>query len=110
MEIKRKKNLLIVTVEGDFDLSQCSYLRQVIFEAIEEKGVNRVIFDMGNVPFLDSSALGLLLTVYKKTAPLGGGVGVKNLSENLLQYFEMAGLTKILSISLKKEGSHDELQ
>ena len=106
MEIKRKKNLLSVTVKGDFDLSQCPAIREAVFYEIEKQGVNRVVFDMEQVEFLDSSALGLLLTIYKKTAPLGGGVGVKNLEPLLCRYFEMAGFEKIIGISLKKEVHH----
>ncbi|MEG0874253.1 MAG: STAS domain-containing protein [Clostridiales bacterium] len=107
MDFQIKKNLLTFRVAGDFDLSLCPPLKEKMLKAIEMDGVNRIIFDMKEVTFLDSSALGLILTAYKKTAPLGGGVGIINLQPKLRQLFEMAGLEHIIKISLTKEVQDD---
>ncbi|MDO4542743.1 MAG: STAS domain-containing protein, partial [Bacillota bacterium] len=91
------------TVKGDFDLSVCEDSKERIIEEIEKNRVNRIIFDLGDCDFIDSSGLGLILLCYKKTSPNGGGVGVKNLKPELERFFTMAGLEKIVSIALVKE-------
>lgn len=103
MKLIRRKNLLTVLVQGDFDLSQCPFLKEEISREMAANGVNRIIFDLAECTFIDSSGLGLILFFYKQTAPDGGGVAVKNLPSELMRFFTMAGLEKIIAITLLQE-------
>ena len=106
MEFIRKKNLLTVVVQGDFDLSVCPRLKNGIDRELGDNVVNRIIFDLEDCGFIDSSGLGLILTCYKRTASQGGGVAVKNLRPELLRLFEMAGMARIIAITLQGEVRH----
>lgn len=103
MEILRKKNLLTIMVEGDFDLSVCPQIKAAINEEMSSNKITRIIFDMENCNFIDSSGLGVILLCYKNTAPLGGSVSVRNVRPELVRLFTMAGLDRIISVSPLKE-------
>ena len=107
MEWSIQNGALWLSVKGEFDLSQCPALREKAMEQIEENGINWIVFDCSGTTFIDSSGLGLMLTLYKKTAPLGGGVFVKNVSPLLMPFFVMAGLDQILEIE-RSEGNRHE--
>ncbi|MEE0776977.1 MAG: STAS domain-containing protein, partial [Bacillota bacterium] len=102
MEWNLKDGSLWLKVKGEFDMSKCPALREIAFTQIEEQGVHRIVFDCSSITFIDSSGLGLMLTLYKKTAPMGGGVFVKNVNPLLMPFFVMAGLDKILEIQEEK--------
>lgn len=69
MDIKYKKNSATLTlyVYGELDEFSASNARQIIDKVINDNlGVNKVIFDLSGITFMDSTGIGLLIGRYKK--------------------------------------------
>lgn len=101
MEFYRENNTLKVNLAGDFDEALANRLREHLNRYMEKEGVNRIYFNMQQVPFIDSSGLGLLLGCYKKLAPRGGVVKVTNIAPALARIFTVAGLDHIIDLSIE---------
>jgi len=61
----------VVEVQGEVDLYTSSQLRDAILRLTEE-GENRIVVDLNNVSFMDSSGLGVLVAGLKRARERGG--------------------------------------
>jgi anti-sigma B factor antagonist len=57
--------------------------------------------DLGNVTYLNSSALGLLLRLHKRLRDRGGRLVVSNLAPQVYEVFEVTRLNTLLDIRLQ---------
>ncbi|MCD6534649.1 MAG: STAS domain-containing protein [Deltaproteobacteria bacterium] len=63
-----------------------------------DAGVVRLVLDMEKVTYLNSSALGSIVSAQRKIADREGQMVLVNVSKKLLQFFELYNLTEILTI------------
>ncbi|MBQ6810500.1 MAG: STAS domain-containing protein [Firmicutes bacterium] len=101
MKIEKTGQRITVTADGDFDLRICPELKALLEEDLNRDHITHVCFDLKQTVFIDSSGLGLILWVYKQTAPYGGKVSVVNVGENAARLFDIAGLGNLLKIRSK---------
>jgi len=81
----------IIKLTGEIDLSNADSVRAAI-EPTVSSAPERIVFDLSNLDFLDSSGIALLLYVAAKT----GTVQVQNPSEIVRRIIEVTGLSEIL--------------
>ena len=87
----------VVSVRGEIDLFTAPELKQVLIEAIED-GRSRVVVDLSDVSFLDSTALGVLIGAVKRLHSRDGALAIVNVDANIAKTFEITGLDKIFTI------------
>ena len=87
----------VLAVRGEIDLFTAPELKQVLAESIEA-GRIRIIVDLTETTFLDSSALGVLIGVIKRLRARGGALAIVNVSEDIAKTFEVTGLDQIFTI------------
>ena len=63
-----------------------------------DAGVDKLILDMERVTYLNSSALGSIVSAQRKVTDREGQMILVNVSKKLLQFFELYNLTEILTI------------
>ncbi|MEA3333084.1 MAG: STAS domain-containing protein [Pseudomonadota bacterium] len=63
-----------------------------------DAGVAKLVLDMERVTYLNSSALGSIVSAQRKVADREGRMVLVNVSKKLLQFFELYNLTEILTI------------
>jgi anti-sigma B factor antagonist len=61
----------VLRVAGELDAATGPVLRSRLVELVDE-GVRHIVLDLGDVPFLDSSGLGVLVTGLKRLRIAGG--------------------------------------
>ncbi len=66
--------------------------------AAVDSGADRLVLDMSQVTYLNSSALGSIVNAQRKIAEREGEMVLVNVSRKLLQFFELYNLTEILTI------------
>ena len=66
--------------------------------AAVDAGVAKLVLDMERVTYLNSSALGSIVSAQRKVADREGQMVLVNVSKKLLQFFELYNLTEILTI------------
>lgn len=93
-----KDNVLIVRLSGELDHHTAEILRDEWKRMIYEHGVDHVILNLGDVTFMDSSGLGVILGRYKEIMQLGGEVVVCSIAPSIKRLFEMSGLFKIIRL------------
>lgn len=81
----------VVTLSGEIDAHSSSDLRREL-EALADDDGRELIVDLGQVPFLDSTILGVLLQAARKLRADGGEVVVVSDDPRVLRTFEISGL------------------
>lgn len=92
----------VLTVHGEIDLFTAPELKQVLAECIEAGRV-RIIVDLTETTFLDSTALGVLIGAVKRLRSRDGALALVNVDENISKTFEITGLDQIFTILATRE-------
>jgi anti-sigma B factor antagonist len=71
--------------------------KEVLVTGIEG-GAKRVIVDLSGVTFIDSTALGVLVSGAKRVRPRNGNLDIVCTDENIIRIFEITGLDRIFGI------------
>ena len=87
----------VLAVRGEIDLFTAPELKQVLAESIEA-GRIRIIVDLTETTFLDSTALGVLIGAVKRLRSRHGALAIVNVDENISKTFEITGLDQIFTI------------
>ncbi len=90
-------NVPIVAVSGEVDVYSAPALQDKIAELIQA-GQSTLIVDLGNVSFLDSTGLGVLVEARAATSGAGGSLLVVCSQERILKLFTITGLDGVFTI------------
>lgn len=94
VEIKKHDNISIIKLEGEVDVYSAPRLR---FEQSSqlEAGVKQIILDLTKVAYLDSIALGTMLSGFKKANEAGSKLIIASSNTYARKVFSITGLNKI---------------
>lgn len=87
---------LVVKLSGEIDQSCAAELRRKIDREINLGGALNLIFDFGDVAFMDSSGIGVILGRYKKIKDGGGKTMIVRPRPQVDKVLELSGLKKIM--------------
>jgi anti-sigma B factor antagonist len=96
----------VLAVRGEIDLFTAPELKQVLAESIEA-GRIRIIVDLTETTFLDSTALGVLIGAVKRLRSRHGALAIVNIDENIAKTFEITGLDQIFTIMATRDEAID---
>lgn len=86
----------VVSVAGDLDLSTAPRLKWMLVDALEQ-GHRRLVVDLSETTFMDSTALGVLVAVWRRL-PSGERLAVACTKPDVLKIFEYAGMDGAFAI------------
>ena len=87
-----------LAINGDVtDVESWDEFSQELTAAVDA-GVDKLVLDMERVTYLNSSALGSIVSAQKKITDREGQMVLVNVSKKLLQFLELYNLTEILII------------
>lgn len=92
----------VLHVRGEVDLFTAPELKQMLAECIET-GRIRVVVDLTDTTFLDSTALGVLIGAVKRLRSRDGALAIVNTDENIAKTFEITGLDQIFTIVASRD-------
>jgi anti-anti-sigma factor len=84
----------VVKIAGEIDMSNANLVREAV-EPVVEHNPGRVVFDLGELQFMDSSGLAMLLGVAERVAV----VELKSPRPLLRRIIELTGLTAAFVIT-----------
>jgi len=87
---------LEIKISGRFDFGIHQDFRKASEQA--SSGVSTVIVDMGNVDYVDSSALGMLLVLRDKVGESKSAVRIKNSKPEVRKILEIANFNKLFTL------------
>jgi anti-sigma B factor antagonist len=90
-------NLEVIQPSGVLDLTQANQLRNRVDDLVQA-GASKILIDLENVSFMDSSGLAALVIVLKTIRAAGGQLYVCSLNAQVKMLFELTNMTKIFEI------------
>ena len=83
---------LLARITGDIDHHSASGIREEIDRLLEKERPARLLLDLGETDFMDSSGLGLILGRKRKTEEMGIALTLVNPTEGCLKILHLAGM------------------
>jgi len=109
LDISIVNGIIIITLPRRFDADNAPAI-EVELKKITEQRPGRVLFDFSKTGYIASAGLRVLLTITRAILKTGGSVALSSLSPQVMRVFEIAGFTKIFSISGSREEALNNLQ
>src|SRR3954451_17901281 len=87
----------VVAASGELDVATAPELRSYLHQLVDD-GATTLVVDLTDVGFLDSTTLGVLISVHKRLVELGGVVELVVPHSRLLRIFQITGLDRVFTI------------
>ena len=100
--ILKQGEVVVVDVEGQLIVGNRTELKTKVLEELE-RGARKVLIDFARTGYIDSSGLGVLVSLSKKIREQGGELRLANLNDDLKTLFELTKLDTLFQISDTKE-------
>ena len=84
-------------LNGEFDESVAKGVRDTLDTLIDNFNFKRLIIEMTNVSFLDSTGIGVVLGRFKELRQMGRTLCVKNVNKQVDKVFSTCGLYEVVS-------------
>ena len=91
------EGMQVFELSGSLDIATSPTVRASLLEA-SARGDHRLIVDLTNVDFLDSTGLGVLVGGLKRVRAHDGSLELVCTQERILKIFRITGLTKVFGI------------
>lgn len=96
-QISEINGQVTVKLTEDLYVKTVAEMREELLQLIAA-GKLFYVFDMKELSYIDSSGLGLLITIQKRVVPQGGAVHVRSLHGVIKELFEQTRLDKVFVI------------
>jgi len=87
-----------VVVEGEVDVATAPQLREALHEVLDD-GATRLRIDLGEVGFIDSAGLGVLIGVLKRIREVGGEIELVHVQPAPRKVIEITGLDELFALT-----------
>ncbi|HUG41948.1 MAG TPA: STAS domain-containing protein [Longimicrobiales bacterium] len=101
-EVTKQGDVTVLDVEGQLIVGNRQELKQKVLEELEG-GERRFLIDFDRTGYIDSSGLGVLVSLSKKIREQGGELRLANLNEDLRTLFELTKLDTLFQISSSRD-------
>jgi anti-sigma B factor antagonist len=98
----------LVALTGEVDLYTAPELKQELLRLVEA-GAKRIIVDLTDTTFIDSTMLSVLLSTLKRLRPSGGQLGIVCSDRNIRKIFEITLLDRVFPIFESRDEAIDGL-
>ena len=99
---KDKRGVVVVGVDGLLIVGNRQELKQRVLDAVDG-GSRKFVVDFTRTGYIDSSGLGVLVSLSKKIREQGGELRLAGLNEDLQTLFELTKLDTLFSITKTPE-------
>jgi len=97
-QVEKSDGITVVDVEGQLIVGNRQELKQKVLEELED-GERKFVIDFANTGYIDSSGLGVLVSLSKKIREQGGELRLAALNEDLRTLFELTKLDTLFKIA-----------
>jgi stage II sporulation protein AA (anti-sigma F factor antagonist) len=103
IELEIKQDVLCIRLSGELDHHTADELREQAATVIERNDIRHIVLNLGQLSFMDSSGLGVILGRYKQIKQVHGEMVVCAISPAIQRLFDMSGLFKIIKMEPTEE-------
>ncbi|HKJ93838.1 MAG TPA: STAS domain-containing protein [Longimicrobiales bacterium] len=101
-EVTKQDGITIVDVDGQLIVGNRQELKQKVLAELET-GNRKFLIDFDKTGYIDSSGLGVLVSLSKKIREQGGELRLANLNEDLRTLFELTKLDTLFQIASSRK-------
>ena len=98
LSVHREGAAVVVAVSGELDLDTSPRLRRVLLDLVRDQGNRSIVLDVASLTFIDSSALGVLVTVHRDLSAVDGVLTVRSPTNAVRRVFEITGLDRAIVV------------
>jgi len=96
--IERRGDTLVLRLPAQLTVANRQELKQQVVDELD-RGERRFVIDLAGTLYIDSSGLGVLVSLSKKIREQGGELRLANLNDDLKTLFELTKLDTLFQIS-----------
>src|ERR1700743_39041 len=96
--ITKQGEVVVVDVEGQLIVGNRQEIKQKVLDELE-KGERKFLIDFPRTGYIDSSGLGVLVSLSKKIREQGGELRLANLNDDLKTLFEVKKLDTFFQLA-----------
>jgi len=93
---KTLNSVLYIGISGELDESKASDARETLDALIERESIKKVMLDMSELSFMDSTGIGVLLGRFKKLKALNIPLNIANPSKAVDKLLNLSGVYKYM--------------
>ena len=94
----------LIELGGEVDHYTAPEFKERMVQVIED-GKKRVVVDLSEATFIDSTTLGVLVGGVKRLRPTGGSLALVCTDQNIQKIFEITGLDRVFPIHETREAA-----
>jgi len=98
----------IVSLSGEVDIYTAPQFKECMLELIDT-GVERLVVDLSDVTFIDSTALGVLIGGVRRVHTAGGAMALVVTSRAVERVLSITGLDRVFTIHATREAAFESL-
>lgn len=106
MKLTDVKGHKVIELSGDVDFYCIEELRKFLFNYVKNKTPS-IILDLSKIEYMDSSGIGLFVTVHKAMDKYGGQMALLNVKNDIIDLLKLATIESIFKIYNNAEEIED---
>jgi anti-sigma B factor antagonist len=95
---RRDGDVIFIAIRGEIDLHNSPGLRTDLLDALQRGMPKKLILNLAEVPYMDSSAIAVLVEALQKMRKAGGKIYLTNLQPRVKGLLEIARLDTIFVV------------
>lgn len=103
IDFNMEESTLLIQLKGEIDHHTAVEIREAIDREYQKRRAKNVLFDFGQVLFMDSSGIGMLMGRYRNVVISGGQVGLLNVNSNIDKVLAISGIYKLMKAYKSKQ-------
>jgi anti-sigma B factor antagonist len=88
----------VVSLSGELDLSSAPPLRELLASVLAEDPPPRIVLDLSDLDYLDSTGLSVFVTAHKRALASGIELTLANPNPSVTRLFQITALDKVFGI------------
>ncbi|MFN2340294.1 MAG: STAS domain-containing protein [Halanaerobium sp.] len=99
LKIVIENNKAVLKFEGEVIFDNSNQLKEEVKKRLAKKeGIESLIIDLSKVPYLDSSGVGVVLSLFKFMRNRNGSLAIAEPNEKIRRVFEVTKMTEIIPV------------
>lgn len=96
--VRQEGDAIVASVHGEIDLHNSPDFRGRLMRSLEGQSPKRLVLDLGDVPYMDSSAIAVLVETLGLLRRSGGKLYLANVQQRVRDILQIARLETIFEI------------
>ncbi len=98
MTIEKKDGVIVAKIDGRLDVQSSPQAEKAILKALEDDEP-KLVMDFGNLEYISSAGLRVVLIALKETKRKGGSLALCSLNNEVAKIFEISNFSSIMTIT-----------